>query len=225
MPFQTPITFVSGDALQAADLREQYESVRTQYHNVPQDLLIAGAFVDVQHIQPPRSSPIEGVLMHGVSGLLGAQSPGAPFGRVSFSSSEIGNFHHLTNTSFAFVPRNSCNLMLHWWAEVIAGPDASPNSLDESRYCWVVPYRGAPDSTFSYEGQECVNNYEGWSASGAAKGAAAPYERIGASFLSGTYPVRNAPAGQELRVGLSAFSGVGRAVIVNYGVVLEAYYI
>jgi hypothetical protein len=224
MAFSVPHSFTGNTVLQADDVRENYQAVRTRYHNLGSNMLATTAFVKVQHIQPPRSSPIEGILLNGVSGVLGGQAAGAPFARPSFSSDEMGDFHHLTNTSFSFVPRNAMNLLFHWWAEVIVGPDASPYTLTDPRYLWVSPYRGGPASVFAANhAQECPNNYDGFSPSGVPKGAEQPYERIGASFLSGTYPIRNAPAGQELRVGLSAFSGVGRAVIVNYGVVLEAY--
>ena len=228
MPFAVPVTFSGNTTLAAEDLRDNYQAVRTQYHNVPQDLLRDEPFVNTQHIQPPRVSPVE-ELVHGVSGLWGNHTPLAPWGNVSFASDAIGGFNHVSRTSFSFVPRFSCNLLLHWWAEVIAGPDASSGSTltDRLLYCWVSPYRGSPNMTdMQQHAQECQNNWDGWSPSGApGKGAEQPYEWAGASFMSGTFPIRNAPAGQELRVGLAAYANLGRAVILNYGVSVEAYYI
>ena len=246
MAYSPPNTFVAGTTLTAADVEGNNEALRVYLHGaIPAADVAADDWINTRHIQPPVSSPFEG-LQHGVSGHQGGQWSGGTTVRLTFLTKYLtGNgvqraraWQRIPNTSFTIQLQQPAFALFHYWYEVEVGPDSSSGggqSVSSLRQIYVGPYIGTnpvQDGLMPLSHQQETMNHDG----------AYRANPIGANFTypvsggygqrDGTYIIEGSGAGEtfprpvgELTIGLCGYSTVDRAAIVNWSVALETFYL
>lgn len=232
MAFTPPTTFADGSTFTASGLLANLDSLKIYLHQPETSAFSSSAFCDTQHVLPPVLSPIDGVQL-GVTGVLAQQYSGGAFVRASFTSSYLqsitraaSGWFDMPNTSVRLVNRRSATYMFHWWAEGWAGPDNDSRTnypTPSIRVLRVSPYSGTlQDSGLGTEHVQFVQSTHTWAAT-PGDGAELSFATRGSGTLGGTYMVTAQAAG-DVVFGLASQSTVGQAVLVNWGFVLEAWW-
>jgi hypothetical protein len=232
MAYTPPNTFTTGTILQSADLQGNLDALRVYTHDgvAGADLSTASRWADTRHVQAPYVVPAQG-LQHGVSGWQGGPTLPYSSARVSFLSSfltgrqELGAaWTPIPDTAFRVSIRAPATVLFHWWTKAQGGPDSAVRGAAAAdRYGWVAPYLGGPEFTVKSAGQEVGNNHAGFNPA-SPEGALEPYTWLGESNMAGTYlHSTNGPA--SVTIGLAATSTLDRAVLLSWGVFIEAWYL
>ena len=245
----TPTPFPANATLAAATLQENDDNLRKYLHEgiVSGDLQSSPAWVDTQHIQPPKYQPIPNV-QHGVTGHLGGRvyRPGQHYTMTTATFTRRGrnantpSWSELPGTAVTFDLRGTTSAIFHYHFCVYVHPDTStlagtPSNTD--RRVYVAPYARGAGTPFNgglvYKpgalevrmnvGTSTVNGFEPTHNSGArcVYNVAGYGQRTGQYFHTFTSP---STATGQVHVGLAHWSLAHAGLVTSWSVCVEAFY-
>jgi hypothetical protein len=240
MSFTPPNTFADGTILTSAALTGNEEALKVYLHRG----IIAGDFesakwIDTRHIQPPYKEPYTGI-QHGVSGHQGGQWAGGTEIRLQFATKYLSGqgrqdsvaVHAFPQTHFNIDIRRDARILYHYWWEAEVGNDSSTATYqvaEAERRMTIIPFIGLSgvDGAIGTWASRAVDGRNTAYGVGVAYpiGTAETYPQ-GAGYHSkqGTIMLDYASVGSTT-AGLAIHSSVDRSGLVNWGCVIEAYYL
>jgi len=121
MSITFPKTFVSGETLQAEDVRNNLGAMRDKQQNLTgTDILLSQSWVDTHHIMQSRYESTKNISVN-VSGVFGGRNNGAFLNNLSYSSRWISEGTN-NNTRRVYIPYTNitfdilrpCTLFFQW---------------------------------------------------------------------------------------------------------------
>ncbi len=233
-----PTAFVDGTTLTSATLRGNSEDLKIYLHRgIGSGDFEAAKWIDTRHIQPPIREPFTGI-QHGVSGHQGGQWAGGTEIRLQFATKYLSGqgrpssvaVHDFPQTSFEIQLRRDSRILYHYWWEAEVGNDASTASYQVAaaeRLMTIIPFIGTLDNAIGTWNSRAVDARNTAYGVGVAYpiGTAETYPQgAGYAAKQGTIALEYAAVGST-RAGLAIHSGVDRCGLVNWGCVIEAYYL
>tara|TARA_R110000796_G_scaffold145845_2_gene262439 strand:- start:1864 stop:2631 length:768 start_codon:yes stop_codon:yes gene_type:complete len=239
MSFAPPTTFSDGTILTAANLRGNEEALKIYLHRG----IVAGDFesakwIDTRHIQPPYKEPFSGV-QHGVSGHQGGQWAGGAEIRLQFATKYLSGqgrqdsdaVHAFPQTSFEIDIRRDARILYHYWWEAEVGNDSSTATYqvaEAERRMTIIPFiAGGLDNAIGFFNSRAIDGRNSAYGVGVSYpiGTAETYPQGGGYHAKqGTIALDYASVGST-QAGLAIHSTVDRCGLVNWGCIIEAYYL
>ena len=245
-----PAAFPVGGVLQASTMQQNDDDLRKYLHEgvVSGDLQAAPAWVDTQHVQPPRIDPVRN-MQHGVTGHLGGKvyRPGEWFTMTGASFTRNGRsednpvWSEVPSTAVTVNLRGATSAVFHYHLTAFVCPDTATTGVaDLLKRVYFAPYfryAGTPfsDSAVHEEGSVEVRNNVGDSANPADRGGfsairggpAGSYNCSGYGQRTGAYYTSIAASNNrtnEVHFGLAHWSLAHTSLVTSWAVCVEAYY-
>ena len=156
----TPTAFPGSGALLASTMKQNDDNLRKYLHEgiVSGDLQSSPAWIDTQHIHPPKYQPITNI-QHGVTGHQGGRTyrPGRWYTMTTASMTRKGrgtstpSWAEVPMTGLTFDLRGGSTAIFHYHFTVFVQPDTttlSGSAADKDRRVYVAPYFRLGDDPF-----------------------------------------------------------------------------
>ena len=245
----TPTSFPASGVLQAATIKQNDDDLRKYLHEgiVSGDLQSSPAWIDTQHIQPPKYQPRTNI-QHGVTGHLGGRvyRPGQWYTMTAATFTRRGrgtespSWAEVPTTAVTFDLRGATTAVFHYHFAVYVHPDKTElpfTAAEIDRRGYVAPYFRDARSPFKgsqvYEpgaletrmnvGTAAVNGFSKLTESGAR----VVYNVSGYGQRTGQY-LQEIPAAAvsegQFHCGLAHWSLAHLGLVTSWSVCVEAYY-
>lgn len=239
MPYVKPVDFSASTKLLTSTYQADADAARVYLHQGITGADIAPTnWCQTRHlVGPAEFSPAVGVgggVQHGISGHQGGQNGLMSLSRFTFACQTLNNS---SDGEWAIVPltstqiemRRPATVILHWWAELLAGPDnrAYSGFGDDERAVWIKPFIGDPSQSPTSGASVTVNNINGWdNSSPYSVQPDKPWEYHGWGDMEGSAVLLKASSlyiGRST-IGLAAWTTLSRAAFLNWGFSIETHY-
>lgn len=251
-----PTSFPASGVLQAATIKQNDDDLRKYLHEgiVSGDLQSSSAWIDTQHIQPPKYQPKTNI-QHGVTGHLGGRvyRPGRWYTMTTASFTRRGrgtttpSWAEVPNTAVTFDLRGATTAIFHYHFTIYVHPDITTlggTAPNLSRRVYVAPYfrdarvpfnggqvyeQGALETRMNV-GTPLANGFSTTSGVGGGEadgGARVVYNVSGYGQRTGQY-LKAIPASSvsegQFHCGLAHWSLAHLGLVTSWSVCVEAYY-
>ena len=248
-----PTAFVAGATLDAQDMRNNDDGLRTYLHMdiVGADLKTSD-WIDTRHVQPPDQLPKRNI-QSGATGLAGGRLI-RPFERSTFTTytetglnrkDNVAVWENVPETGMTLPLAANATIVFHWHVAGIVGPDTTNTSSpsggtpvvgNQDKRVYIAPYlmkfdedldNSTVDKKSLVEIRQNIGGFRPISGSDERGGAAEPYHWTGYGQRSGVMIQSFTAVIDEpnvVHVGLAHWSLVQRAMLLNWSVSVEVYY-
>ena len=233
MSYTRPNNFASSTKLQAGFFTGNTDALRLYLHEgIVSGDIETTPWVDTRHVAGPPTIEPYANLQHGVGGIQGGPRQLGSLAQFTFATSaftgaSVAGWSPVPLTAIRLHVRRPIDVLIHWWAEALGGPDDRTNFgvAEADRTCYIAPY--VSNASFRKDHQITRTHRNGFDNINNVSAPLRPYELLGgwSSMEGTTIAVRRSDNFiGELDVGLAAYTLLSKTVLLNWNVSVEAWY-